>query len=131
MSKFLKSSELREWIPRIITEAQKELVIIVPYIKTSKVLYGSLFNADKKGVESIIVYRENALPPVELKKLKALNNINLLYHPNVHAKCYMNEKYLIISSMNLYEFSIQNNREMGVVFFGPIQMIRYTRNIMI
>ncbi len=35
---------------------------------------------------------------------------------NLHAKCYLNERYAIITSMNLYDFSQINNNEMGVIF---------------
>lgn len=123
MAKFLNSAELRDWIPRVINEAERELVIIVPFIKTSKLLYESLFNANKRGVETTIVYRENTLPSDERKKLFALDNLNLLHHPNVHAKCYLNEMYLIIASMNLYEYSEKNNREMGVLLFDQASEI--------
>ena len=33
---------------------------------------------------------------------------------NLHAKCYLNERSAIITSMNLYDFSQVNNNEMGV-----------------
>lgn len=50
------------------------------------------------------------------QKLKSIDNLNLMNHPNVHAKCHYNENYLLIASMNLYEYSEINNREMGVLF---------------
>ena len=34
---------------------------------------------------------------------------------NLHAKCYLNEQSAVIGSMNMYEFSEKNNREMGVL----------------
>ena len=34
---------------------------------------------------------------------------------NLHAKCYISESAAIITSMNLYEFSQQNNDEMGIL----------------
>jgi hypothetical protein len=45
-----------------------------------------------------------------------IENLNLLSHPNLHSKCFYNGKYLIIGSMNLYDYSQRNNREMGVLF---------------
>jgi hypothetical protein len=39
----------------------------------------------------------------------------MYFSKNLHAKCYLNEKKMIISSMNLYEFSQQNNKEMGIL----------------
>lgn len=116
MSQFLNTEKLNEWIPKLIDRTDRELVIIVPYIKTSDRLYDALVRADERGVETIIVYRELSLTAVEKKKLKAIDNLNLLHHPNVHAKCYMNEYYLIITSMNMYEHSQLHNREMGALY---------------
>lgn len=115
MAKFLNTDLLNEWILRLIEETERELIIIVPYIKTSGRVYKQLFEANKRGVETTIVYRENKLTPEEKRKFEALDNLNLMHHPNVHAKCYYNEKYMIIGSMNLYEYSEKNNREMGVL----------------
>lgn len=115
MAKFLNTDLLNEWIPRLIKETERELVIIVPYIKTSDRIYAQLLDANKRGVETTLVFRENKLNPNEYDKLAALDNLNLMHHPNVHAKCYYNEKYLIIGSMNLYEYSERNNREMGML----------------
>lgn len=115
MPQFLNTQGLREWIPRMINEAKREMVIIVPFIKTSENTYQALLEADKRGVETLIVYREESLKAEEKEKLKAISNLNLLHHPNVHAKCYMNESHLLITSMNMYEYSELNNREMGIL----------------
>lgn len=37
-----------------------------------------------------------------------------MFYEKLHAKCYLNEDVGIITSMNLYEFSELNNREMGI-----------------
>jgi hypothetical protein len=116
MAQFLNTDGLREWIPRLISEAERELVIIVPYIKTSDLMYQKLIEANERGVESVIVYREEALPKNEKDKLLAISNLKLLHHPNIHAKCYLNQDSLIITSMNMYEYSEKNNREMGILF---------------
>jgi len=115
MAIFLNTTKLNEWIPRLIREAKREIVIIVPYIKTSQNTYNELLNADKRGIETTIVYREDKLTEIERKKFDVLSNLNLMYHPNVHAKCYYNGDLLIITSMNMYEYSELNNREMGIL----------------
>ena len=43
-----------------------------------------------------------------------MDNVELFYFENLHAKCYFNEVDMVITSMNMYEFSEKNNREMGV-----------------
>lgn len=115
MAKFLNTTLLNEWIPKLVNETVRELVIIVPYIKTSDKMYNCLFEANKRGVETTLVYRENKLTDIEKTKFQNLDNLNLMHHPNIHAKCYYNEKYLIITSMNMYEYSEINNREMGIL----------------
>lgn len=115
MPLFLNTQKLNEWIPKLINETEKELVLIVPYIKTSNRIYNELYEVNKRGVETTIVYRENKLNDFEKAKLESLDNLNLMHHPNIHCKCYYNEKYLIVSSINLYEYSEKNNREMGIL----------------
>jgi hypothetical protein len=115
MAIFLNTQKLNEWIPKIISETVRELVIIVPYIKASEKVYKQLCEANQRGVETILVYREDQLSKTEKEKFTKLDNLNLFYHPNVHCKCYYNERYLLITSMNMYEYSEQNNREMGIL----------------
>ncbi len=117
MALFLNTPKLNLWIPKLIQEAEKELVLIVPYIQISKNIFNSLKIANKNGVEIILIYRENKLSDIQKEKLLSLSNINLLHHPNIHCKCYFNGDLLIISSMNLYDYSEKNNREMGTLFF--------------
>ena len=116
MPLFLNTSRLNYWIPQLIMKSKKELILIVPYIKTSDNIFKSLKIADSKGIEIILVYRENRLSEKEKERLLSLKNISLLYHPNVHCKCYFNGDLLIIGSMNLYDYSEKNNREMAILF---------------
>jgi phosphatidylserine/phosphatidylglycerophosphate/cardiolipin synthase-like enzyme len=111
MAKFLNTKGLSEWIPKIIEETERELVIITPYMQLSDKIYENLVEANARGVETIIIYRENKLSENDRAKLLAIDNLNLFHHPNLHAKCYYNEKYLLIASMNLYAYSEKNNRE--------------------
>jgi hypothetical protein len=116
MAEFLNPKKIREFIPKLIESAERELVIISPYIQTSELIINLLKEAEKRGVEITIVYKENDVKEHERAKLKEIDNLNLLHHANLHSKCFYNEKYLIIGSMNLYEFSQRNNREMAVLF---------------
>lgn len=115
MVKFLNTASISEWILRIITEATKEIVMIVPYVQVSEKIFEALTITNTKKIEITIIYRENKVNDEEKLKLLSLENLNLMCHPNIHAKCYFNEKYLIIASMNLYEYSQKNNREMGIL----------------
>ena len=61
-----------------------------------------------------VIYGKNELKPEENNWLKSKNSIRTSFCKNLHAKCYMNEKEALITSMNLYEFSQANNNEMGI-----------------
>ncbi len=61
-----------------------------------------------------VVYGKNELQPDENNWLKSMQFIRTSFCKDLHAKCYLNEKEAIITSMNLYEFSQVNNNEMGI-----------------
>jgi len=113
---FLNTKRLNRWIPKLIESSKKELILIVPYIQISKNIFRALKRADRNGVQIILIYRENKLNDVQKETFLSLNNISLLHHPHIHSKCYYNGELLIIGSMNLYEYSEKNNREMGALF---------------
>ncbi|MCC2548458.1 phospholipase D-like domain-containing protein [Hymenobacter sp. BT175] len=115
MPQFLTTSGTSHFIEEIIKKAKKELVLITPYLKLSRILSERLAEANQRGVHVKLVYGKSELKPSEKKQLDTFSNLSLLYLENLHAKCYYNESTLIVSSMNLYEFSEKNNREMGIV----------------
>lgn len=116
MAEFLNTKKLREFLTKLIESTEKELILISPYLQTSDLIINLLKEAEKRGVEITIVYKEDKVKEHETTKFKDLDNLNLLHHANLHCKCFYNEKYLIVGSMNLYEYSQRNNREMGVLF---------------
>lgn len=115
MPQFLTTAGTSHFIEDIIIKAKSELVLITPYLKLSRILFERLTDANHRGVRIQLVYGKAELQPGERQQLNTLTNIELLYLGNLHAKCYFNETTLIVSSMNLYEFSEKNNREMGIV----------------
>jgi phosphatidylserine/phosphatidylglycerophosphate/cardiolipin synthase-like enzyme len=103
MAEFLNTKKIRDYIEKIIETAERELVIISPYLQIDEYLINLLKNADARGVETTLVYKEQKVNDAERNKLKQIDNLNLLHHPNIHCKTYYNEKYLIITSMNLFD----------------------------
>lgn len=116
MALFLDTHRFNRWIPKLIKFSKEELIIIVPYIKISKTIYQALKHANDRGVQIVLIYRENGMNAAQKSKLLELSNLSLMHHPHIHAKCYYNGDLLILGSMNLYEYSEKNNREMGSLF---------------
>ena len=61
-----------------------------------------------------IVYGKSELAPQEINWLRSLAFVRTSFCQQLHAKCYVNERAAIITSMNLYDFSQVNNNEMGI-----------------
>jgi len=119
MAKFLKTNDISARLEDIIREAEagEKLVLVSPYVQISPRLFENLRDANKRRVKITLIYGKGKgkLKSEEEERLHDLQNLSLLYHQNLHAKCYYNEKQLIITSMNLYDFSEKTNYEMGVL----------------
>lgn len=115
MAKFLTTVGNSYYVEQIIINSEESLTLVTPYLKLSRNLIERISDADKKGVKITLIYGKNELAQNERNKLDTINNLEIFYCENLHAKCYHNESSMIITSMNLYEFSERNNREMGII----------------
>lgn len=115
MAEFLTTSGTSYNIENIIIEAKSKLVLVSPYLQISKTFYERLKDASNKNVVIKIIYGKDELKPNERNSLAELKNVELFFFQNLHAKCYFNENKMVITSMNMYEFSEKTNREMGVL----------------
>lgn len=115
MAEFLTTKGTSSHLERIIMNANKKLVLVSPYLSISKYLLERLQDADSRGVQITLIYGKEKDKPEEIQKLQVLQRLLLYYHQDLHAKCYCNEYELVITSMNLHQFSEKANREMGVL----------------
>jgi phosphatidylserine/phosphatidylglycerophosphate/cardiolipin synthase-like enzyme len=115
MPKYLRTSGITAGVEELIREARERLYIISPYLKLSDNIRELLNDKEREKAEVRIIFGKQELNPTEMSYLQNLKYVRLYFSKNLHAKCYLNEKKMIISSMNLYEFSQQNNREMGIL----------------
>lgn len=116
MADFLTTHGVAFSLENIIRHAEKQIILLSPYLNISRILFDRLKEADRRNVSISIVFRKNELNKNEFDKINSLKNLKLYDCNNLHAKCYVNEETAVISSMNLYEFSEKNNREMGALF---------------
>ena len=115
MAEFLTTNGTSYNIENIIIDAKGRLILISPYLQLSKTFYERLKDASNRNVRVTIVYGKDELKPNEKNSLAELKNVELKFFQNLHAKCYLNETKMVITSMNMYEFSEKTNREMGVL----------------
>ncbi len=98
----------------LIKGTKDRLILISPYLQLTDRIKEHLSNLNIQKRDIRIVYRENKLQLDENNWLESQIGIRTSVCKNLHAKCYLNENEAIITSMNLYEFSQQNNNEMGI-----------------
>jgi hypothetical protein len=114
MAKFLNTTGVSYHLEELIKGTKDRLILISPYLQFTERIKEHLSNLNIQKRDIRVVYRENKLQLEENNWLESQIGIRTSLCKNLHAKCYINEKEAIITSMNLYEFSQQNNNEMGI-----------------
>ena len=74
-----------------------------------------LEDKDRFKIDVRVIYGKNELHPEENIWLESLASVRTSFCENLHAKCYLNEKEALLTSMNLYEYSQVHNEEMGLL----------------
>ena len=115
MAKFLTTDKAYAEIEDIIRKADKELVLISPYLKIPEKLMERLKYLDDKSIKITLVCRGEDLKTEERTKLSEIEHLELRLLENLHAKCFYNQESMVIGSLNLYESSLGDNHEMGVL----------------
>ena len=122
MAEFLTGQQLNARLESIIEDAVYELFLISPFIKLNPHLKEKLLNKkDDPNFHLLIVFGKNkdaihkSLPLEQFEFFKDFADVTIKYEERLHAKYYANENVALLSSMNLYDYSINNNIEFGVM----------------
>lgn len=113
MAKYLTNKETQVALDNIILNAEKKLILVSPYISLTNYLFTRIKSAAEKGVAVKVIYRKGSVKDKEIEKLNSIENIELKSTEDLHAKCYFNEKDMLITSLNLLDTS-EKNWEMGI-----------------
>lgn len=114
MAKFLNTTGVSYHLEELIKTTKDRLILISPYLQLHKRVKDHLENLNIQKRDIRIIYRENKLQVEESNWLESQIGIRTSLCNSLHAKCYLNENEAIVTSMNLYSFSQQNNDEMGI-----------------
>jgi|SRR3989338_2972128 len=114
MAKFLATKKISSEIEDILKSKQK-ITLISPYLKLSKDFRELLKLRNDKEIKTTIIFGKQELNHDELSFLMGQRSIYLKFYETLHGKCYFNDDTMIITSMNLHEYSMQNNKEFGIL----------------
>ena len=112
--KFLTTKGIAASIEELIRDARQFIVLVSPYLKVDKTYIERLREADRVNVKIYLVFGKKDMSGDEKEKFQDFRHLEIHFLENLHAKCYMNESTAIITSMNLYGYSEEHNREMGI-----------------
>jgi phosphatidylserine/phosphatidylglycerophosphate/cardiolipin synthase-like enzyme len=115
MATFLDTTGGSYHLEQIIKGAAEKLVLISPYLRTNERIREFLDDRERLKLDIRVVYGKTDLAPDEMSWLRSRPGIRTSFCKNLHAKCYVNERFALITSMNLYEYSQANNNEMGIL----------------
>jgi phosphatidylserine/phosphatidylglycerophosphate/cardiolipin synthase-like enzyme len=115
---FLNTKSISSSIDSMINEAKEELFILSPFMSLSSYYLDRLILASKRGVHITFIYGKKEPHKDTFTRLNKLDNIRIAYREPLHAKCYLNDNTLLVSSMNLHEYSENYNDEMGILIKG-------------
>lgn len=122
MAQFLTGADLNSEIGNIFENAKSQIILISPYIKLHD-RYASIlkskFNNQKLKITVVFGKNEHdmskSMKKEDFEFFKEFPNIEIRYEKNLHAKYYANESAAVLTSMNLYDYSQNNNIEAGVL----------------
>ena len=114
MARFLDTRKCAAELSDLIRDSDTDLILISPYLQLSKDFRQLLAYRDDKGKNTTLIFRVPKLTSDDIDYFRVLRLVTLRCNEDLHAKCYANDEKMIITSMNLYEFSMDHNKEMGV-----------------
>ncbi|SDR90735.1 hypothetical protein SAMN04515667_0961 [Formosa sp. Hel1_31_208] len=122
MAKFLKGNDLNAELEKIFESAESNIILISPYIKLHDRYKSSLLTKlQNDKLEITVLFGKNeddlskSMKQEDFDFFKQFPNIEILFEKRLHAKYYANESKAILTSMNLYGFSQNNNIEAGIL----------------
>jgi hypothetical protein len=115
MAKFLNTSAANYYVEEIIRLAHDRLLLISPFLRLNDRVKELLEDKNRRKIEVHLIYEKNDLMPEEINWLRDLQFVRTIFSRNLHAQCYLNEQFCIVTSLRLYELSHAHNTEMGVL----------------
>jgi len=122
MAKFLKGNDLNAELEKIFEDAEYSIILISPYIKLHDRYKSSLLaKLENYDLDITVLFGKNeddmskSMKQDDFDFFKQFPNIEILHEKRLHAKYYANETKAILTSMNLYGFSQNNNIEAGIL----------------
>jgi len=118
---FLFDNQLIAALESLIRSAKHKLILISPYIDLDARIVDALNEKNQlHNFELFVLFGKNdhdyykSIKKGSLEIFKQFPNVEIRYNDRLHAKFYQNEFEYIMTSLNLYDYSLANNIEVGI-----------------
>lgn len=129
---FLFDNQLIAEVENLIKNSKNELLLISPFIDFDKRIQDALAEKiNKTDFKLKVLFGKNehniykSIKKDSLAFLKKFPDVEIRYNESLHAKFFLNDTHFILTSLNLYDYSLANNIESGILvkhaatgFFG-------------
>lgn len=121
---FLFDNQLIAGLENLIRTSKYDLLLVSPFIdldsRIKDALKEKINNPNFKlrvlfGKNEGNIYR--SIKNDSLEFLKQFPNVEIRYNDRLHAKYYQNDTHFLITSLNLYDYSLANNIECGFMVY--------------
>ena len=118
---FLFDNQLIASVENLIKNSKHRLLLISPFIDLDRRIQDSLRDKlSKHDFELLVLFGKNeenyykSIKKDSFEFLKQFPNIEIRYNDRLHAKFYQNDFDYIMTSLNLYDYSLAKNIEVGI-----------------
>lgn len=115
MAELLDSAKSSYRIEEIIKNSEEKLALLTPVFRLSEKLFGLLKEASERGVRITVIFCTDELEPVEKILISELSHIEICHSPELNARCYFNEREMIITSMSLHDIQERKNGDISML----------------
>jgi hypothetical protein len=119
---FLFDNQLIAEVENLIRDSKHRLLLISPFIDLDRRIQDALGEKLlKHDFELLVLFGKNednyykSIKRESLEFLKQFPNIEIRYNDRLHAKFYQNDFDYIMTSLNLYDYSLAKNIEVGII----------------
>jgi len=127
MASFLTTPEISENLLKIILDAKKNVVLVSPYLKISMPVFKAMKKSADRGIKIRLIYKVGKMDANARQILSNVSQLETYALINLHSKCYLNERAMIITSMNLYEKMQTASKEMGILLDRETDAIAFKK----
>lgn len=122
MAQLLHQTNIRQELLSLFKTAENFIFLVSPFIKLNDEMKRSLIRKkDDIKFEIVVLFGKNehdlskSLSKDDMEFFKQFQNVSIYHNTDLHAKYYANESKTIITSLNLHQYSVRNNYEIGVM----------------